>query len=51
METISTGHSKELVKEIMRELVIEFMKIGFNQAEACKMAKETILSNYQLFKS
>ena len=50
METLSTGHSKEQVKEIMKSLAIEFMQIGFNQIEACKMAKETILNNYSLFK-
>ncbi len=51
MKTISTGQSQELVKLIMKELAIEFMKVGFNQVEACKMAKETILNNYQIFKS
>jgi len=51
METISTGQPTELVKKIMRQLVIEFIIIGFNQEEACKIAKETILNNYQLFKS
>ena len=50
METLSTGHSKEQVKEIMKSLAIEFMQIGFNQNESCKMAKETILNNYSLFK-
>ena len=50
MDTLSTGHSKEQVKEIMKELAIDFMKIGFNQVDACRMAKETILKNYSLFK-
>jgi len=51
MKTISTGQSQELVKQIMKELAIEFMKVGFSQLEACKMAKETILNNYKIFKS
>ena len=50
METLSTGHSKDHVKEIMKSLAIKFIQIGFNQIEACKMAKETILNNYSLFK-
>lgn len=50
METLTTGHSKEQAKEIMKTLVIEFIQLGFNQVEACKMAKETILNNYSLFK-
>ena len=48
---ISTGQTKEQVKEIMKQLAIEFMQIGFNQKESCKMAKEAILENYSLFKS
>jgi len=48
---ISTGQTKEQVKEIMKSLAIEFMQIGFNQIEACKMAKETILNNYSLLKN
>lgn len=51
MTTITTGQTKEQVKEIMKSLAIEFMQIGFNQVEACRMAKETILNNYSLFKS
>lgn len=50
-ETISTGQSKELVKDIMTELSIEFMNLGFTKIEAVKMAKETVLSNYKLFKN
>ena len=30
METLSTGHSKVQVKEIMKSLAIEFVQIGFN---------------------
>jgi len=48
--TLSTGHSVELVKEIMRELALELITIGFEQKEACRMAKETMLRNYSLFK-
>lgn len=49
MKKISTSQSVKLVKEIMKELIIEFIQAGFSQAEASKMAEETILSNHQLF--
>ena len=45
METLSTGHSKEQVKEIMKSLAIEFMQIGFNQVEACKM--DRLITNHK----
>ena len=39
--TISTGQTKEQVKEVMKSLAIKFMQLGFNQTESVKMAKET----------
>jgi intein-encoded DNA endonuclease-like protein len=48
--TISTGQTKEQVKEIMTALTIEFMRLGFTQDVAVKMTKETVLKNYNLFK-
>ncbi|MFI0427762.1 MAG: hypothetical protein ACH34V_12495 [Flavobacterium sp.] len=47
--TISTGQTKEQVKEVMKSLAIKFMQLGFNQTESVKMAKETILNNYKIF--
>jgi len=48
--TLSTGQTKEQIKEIMTVLTIEFMRLGFKQEVAVKMTKETILKNYNIFK-
>jgi hypothetical protein len=41
----------KLAKTVKKELVSEFLNAGFNKAEAVRMAEETLLSNYQLFKA
>lgn len=49
MKKASASHQTELAQEIINELVVEFMEVGYNQTEAIQLANETIVSNNQLF--
>ena len=48
METLSTGHSKEQAKEIMKALAIEFMEIGFKDVNGISPVAELKISLFLL---